>query len=188
MNGICQIKEAVTPFQSAVIGWAGVLGVCMFGEPPAYAPPFKPSTLRQLRVWHDMMLAQIQYLSGTDRAMIIGYKKFWQSCKAAFLILSKNKSRVQWLAKHLAADAEKRQANSFSLTPDLPKPMNTMAENPIAFEPSNPFQLRAVLIESLLKTKSADDPDVPRLKQCLEFYRRGQFPPPEIAAPVPTTQ
>jgi hypothetical protein len=179
VNGICQIEQSVTPFQNAVIGWAGILGVCMFGSPPVYAPPFKPSTLTQLRVWHDMMLAQIRNLSSTDRAMIIGYKKFWQSCKAAFLILSKNKSRVKWLAKHLAADAEKRQAESndvFSLQIEPVKPNAPMTE---IFEASLSLSSNVEVLRKFLSRMSPDDPQRPKFQKMLECLERGEKLPDE---------
>jgi hypothetical protein len=171
VNGICYHDRTATPYQRAVIGWGGLLSVCMFGEPPEYAPPFKPSTLKQLRLWHDMVLARFGNLSSTDRAMIGGYKRLWQSCRATFLILSKNASQVKWLARHLAADAEKQQA-----TLNESVPMLELFEKPESLELPD----RQQVLKDFLSRMSADDPARPKFQRWLACLERGELPPEEI--------
>jgi hypothetical protein len=187
MKGICHLEQPMTQFQAAVIGWAGVLAVCMFGEPPAYAPPFKPATLKQLRVWHEMAMARLEYFSSTDRKMIAGYERFWQSCKSAFLILSRNKSLVKWLAKHLAVDAAKRQTESYSLTmnpiiltPPSPEPVTESFQLP-----DTPLELpgRIQMLKNFLASMAPDDPQRPKFQRMLECLERGEKLPDENPLP-----
>jgi hypothetical protein len=138
-----------------------------------WMPVFKPSE-KDLWDWYLMVSQKLSCLSEADRRMIIAcYKKSWRACQTAFAILTRNKSRLRRLARHLTADAIQKQ--EIPMTP-LPDKTET--------SPSDAIQFRAALLENLLKQKSAGDPDVPRLKQCLEYLRRGQFPPDEVVFPV----
>jgi hypothetical protein len=100
-GGVCWLETPVTPFQDAVISFAGILGQAMFSTAPEWAPPFKPSA-KMLRDWHNMVRQQIGKLSEGDRIGIFAYKDIWRACKSAFAIVRKNRSRITRLAKCLA--------------------------------------------------------------------------------------
>jgi hypothetical protein len=106
--GLCHYDTApINPFQYAVISWSGMMGQCLYGQPPFWAPPFKPCAM-MLRDWHGMMMQQIARLSDGDRSGIIGYRDSWRSCKSAFAIVRKNRARILRLARAMTgAHAEK---------------------------------------------------------------------------------
>jgi len=106
--GLCHYDTApINPFQYAAISWAGMMAECLYGQPPFWAPPFKPCAM-MLRDWHGMMTQQIARLSDGDRSGIIGYRDSWRSCKSAFAIVRKNRARIIRLARAMTgAHAEK---------------------------------------------------------------------------------
>jgi hypothetical protein len=111
--GVCHLDDGlVTNFQDAALCWAGPLSECLYGTPPSWTPPFKPSRL-MLRDWHGMMMQQIKQFSDGDRVGILGYRDTWRSCKSAFKIVRKNKARIIRLAKALAGR---------NTTPSVPMP------------------------------------------------------------------
>jgi hypothetical protein len=101
--GMCSYDEGGIPkFQFAVICWCGPLAQCVFGTPPEWAPPYKP-TARLLRDWWAAMLVQIKKFSAGDRAGILGdYKRSWRACKLAYRITKMSEARIIRLAKALA--------------------------------------------------------------------------------------
>jgi len=101
--GLCHFDNGkITPWQSAVISWAGVMTEALFGHRQFWMPPFKPSHL-MLRDWHWALLQQIGRLSATDRAGILEYKNTMRSCESAYRLVTKHKTRIIRLAKALAA-------------------------------------------------------------------------------------
>jgi hypothetical protein len=103
----------MTTFQHATISWAGPLAQCLYGTPPEYAPPYKPTALL-LKDWFSAMATQLKRFSDGDRAGILtGYKCSWRACKSAFRIVTKNRARIIRLAKALAGR---------NTTPSVPMP------------------------------------------------------------------
>jgi hypothetical protein len=97
--GLCSYDGGqIPPFQLAVISWSGLISQCLYADPPAWAPPFKPSG-KLLRDWHGMVLTQIRRLSDGDRAGILGSRDNWRSCKSAFAIVCRNRARIIRLAR-----------------------------------------------------------------------------------------
>jgi hypothetical protein len=112
--GLCHFDNGkITPWQSAVISWAGVMTEALFGHRQFWMPPFKPSHL-MLRDWHWALLQQIGRLSATDRAGILEYKNTMRSCESAYRLVTKHKTRIVRLAKAMTAGRK--------VTPSLPLP------------------------------------------------------------------
>ncbi len=118
--GLCHFEEPVTQFQRAVICWAGIIGEVLYGTAPFWAPPFKPCA-RNLRDFYSMMMHQLQRLSDTDRAGILGcHRNRWRAFKSAFNIVRKNRPRIMRLAKAMTGERKE---------PSMPMP----AKFPVAF-------------------------------------------------------
>lgn len=101
--GLCHFDNGkITPWQLAVIGWAGTLAECLFGHRQFWMPQFKPSS-KMLRDWHWALLQQIGRLSATDRAGIWGYRNTLRSCESAYRLVTKHKTRIVRLAKAMTA-------------------------------------------------------------------------------------
>ncbi len=110
--GLCSYDGGlIPPFQFAVISWSGMMAHCLFGDPPAWAPPFKPSA-KLLRDWHGMIMQQIRRLSDGDRAGILGCRDTWRSCKSAFRIVRSNQARIVRLAKAMTGARRERAVSS----------------------------------------------------------------------------
>lgn len=100
LAGVCHFDDGrITPFQRAVICWAGPLAHCLWGkEQPPFAPPYKPNRVL-LADWHSAMVTQLAQLSEGDRLGILGYADNWRSCKSAFQIVTKQRARILRLAR-----------------------------------------------------------------------------------------
>ncbi len=98
--GLCSYSERkISPLQFAIISWGGQLAQCLYGTPPDWAPPFKPTALL-LRDWWAGMEVQINRFSASDRAGIDGcYRQSWRACKSAFAIVCRNRARIIRLAR-----------------------------------------------------------------------------------------
>jgi len=104
--GLCSYDGGPVPkFQLAVISWSGLISQCLYADPPAWAPPFKPSR-KLLRDWHGMVLTQIKRLSDGDRAGILGSRDNWRSCKSAFAIVCRNRARIIRLARAMTGGGQ----------------------------------------------------------------------------------
>jgi len=107
VTGLCHFDSGpITQFQSAVIAWCGPMSECLLGQPPFFLPQFKPSRAL-LRDWHSAAMQQVGRFSDTDRRGILGYRDTWRSCKSAFQVVTRNKSRIVRLAKAIAGQTEK---------------------------------------------------------------------------------
>lgn len=105
--GICWLEPPFTKYQDCVISWSGIIGECLFGTAPYWAPSFKPSE-KMLRDFYMMVTCQLKQLSDTDRLGILGdYKHSWRACRSAFRIIRKNHARIIRLAKAIAGGPEK---------------------------------------------------------------------------------
>ena len=112
--GLCSyIERKISPLQYAIISWGGAVAEALYGTPPGWFPPFKPTALL-LQDWWAGMEVQIHHFSASDRAGIDGcYRQSWRACKTAFRIVTKNKARVRRLAQAIT-DGRK--------TPSMPLP------------------------------------------------------------------
>ena len=101
--GLCHFDNGkITPWQSAVISWAGTMAEALYGHRQFWMPPFKPSS-KMLRDWHWALLQQIGRLSATDRAGILECKNTMRSCESAYRLVTKHKTRIIRLAKAMTA-------------------------------------------------------------------------------------
>jgi hypothetical protein len=113
--GLCSFDDGpIKPFHHAVISWGGPLAEALYGTPPDWFPPYKPTALL-LKDWWAAMATQLKRFSEGDRAGILaGYKNSWRACKSAYRITKRNKARIVRLAMAMTAG---RKA-----TPSMPLP------------------------------------------------------------------
>jgi hypothetical protein len=109
--GLCTYDDGgIPPFQFAVICWGGQMAQCVFGTPPSWAPPYRPTALL-LRDWWAAMLVQIKRFSDGDRAGILAsYENSWRACKTAYRITKTKEKRIARLAKALLAGRDPKPA------------------------------------------------------------------------------
>jgi hypothetical protein len=124
--GICCYDEGRIPaLQFAAICWGGQLAQCLYGTPPVWAPPFRPTSFL-LRDWWAAMLVQLKRFSPNDREGIMAsYRTSWRACKTAYRIIRKDKRHVIRLAQALAAGR--------NATPPPPPPVPMPDQFPATF-------------------------------------------------------
>jgi hypothetical protein len=118
--GACFSEKFGTPFQDSVCSWAGLMAELIAGvQPPQFDTGF-PMELKNLKYCHAIILSKyFKDLSLSDQLGICGKNSndTLRSFKAAFRILSAEKSELLRLAELRTSRAAGRRA-----TPSLPQP------------------------------------------------------------------
>jgi hypothetical protein len=178
--GACFRDSPGTAYQSGVIGWSGELAESLGGffRLKSWKPPFIPDE-RTLHSWHDMMLLRIGNFSAGDRAGILSApSKTWQTCRSAFVVLTKRKRELRRMARILAKAAnEKLTANQPTESPTM---QTTTAES------KESISFRADALKRFLSTLPPTHPDLERLTQIYNYLRQGLEPPADLFPNITT--
>ncbi len=168
LAGACVAEGPVTPWQGAVVGWAGVLGQCLAGHSYEWMPPYKP-TATKLRDFHSAVLCRLWNLSLEDQKLIRGcYGRSWSACRFAFKILSRDRKHLRALAHDHAKPRLKELA---------------AANTPAPSERKMDCAARAATLEAYL---AGHPEDVALYKDALALLKQG-IEPPERMFPKPAT-
>jgi len=126
--GICRIDEfsKATRFQESVVGWGGVVAEALLSLQHSLGTMPFPLYKATLRDWYRVAMTNLGRLSLGDQRLICGYKSTWVSFKAAYRILSKNKSKLVRMArpeKFAAADAAEAARIEQTKWQGIPRPL-----------------------------------------------------------------
>ena len=111
-QAVTEREAAGSPFEQSCIGWAGIIGEAITGNPSPWLDelPWKLSAAN-LEPWHWVVLESFDHLSIGDQQHIMAYFDPLKSCRFAFKILTENLGELNRLSTELAAHTlARRQA------------------------------------------------------------------------------
>jgi hypothetical protein len=102
-GGFCERDFAGSKFESAVVGWAGVIGEHLLNRVSRHSTPLLyPLTEATIVKWHWEALFFLNELSDGDRRHVSGHLDTLESCQHCFRILSKRTAEIRQDARLLA--------------------------------------------------------------------------------------
>jgi hypothetical protein len=160
-------KKEITPFQQAVLGWAGVIMELIAGVEKPTLEITLPLNAKNLKDCFHQAMVGFEKISVSDQISICRYKKsYWSSFRRGYHLLRRSRTKIMERAAVMSRAGEKQ----------------TLLETPVpAISEADAIKFRAELLKTFLAAMSQSNPDRPRLQKMLECLARGEWPPNKTA-------
>jgi hypothetical protein len=165
VGGVCEMdsgqEKRLTPFQEAVMGWAGAIGEVLCGAKNPILEINLPLNAKNLKTCFEQAMCGFKNLTMADQLSICRYNNsYWATFKRAYHLLRRRKNRIIARAKIMVGE------------PVSPPP------DPVAIE-KTAIKSRAELLKQYLADMAQDHHHRPRLETMLQCLERGEWPKEE---------